>query len=251
MAKRDNLDSKDTDPVDSLQLSNDDNYKAGASSSSDASLQSAGIFSLVGHLNRTGDALLSLLAAHPRLVQIGIWSLVGISIAVGVWMWYYDKFEIEQAGYSVVFYSNLIGSASVFIPVPGILAICFAAEESLGLNLWLLGFVGASGATLGETTAYLAGYSGHSALTNIRWYPRIHGLVERRGGITIFMLSVIPNPVFDIAGIAAGALGYPYKKFIVYTFSGKAIRLVIMAYACRESIEWLMSFLNLRIGGIS
>lgn len=251
MAKHNNLDSKDADPVDSIQLSNDDDYKAGASSPHDSSSQSIGAFALVRHLNRSGDALLSLLAAHPRMVQVGIWTLVVTSIAVGVWMWYYDKFEIEQAGYSVVFYSNLVGSASIFIPVPGIIAICFAAEESLGLNLWLLGAIGASGAAIGETTAYLAGYSGHNAVENIRWYPRIHNLVERRGGVTIFMLSVIPNPVFDIAGIAAGALGYPYKKFIVYTFTGKVIRLLIMAYACRESIEWLMSFLNLRIGGIS
>lgn len=251
MAKRDNLDSKDDNPEDSIQLSNDDDYNAGALSHQDSSSQGSGAFALVRHLNRSGDALLSLLAAHPRLVQIGIWTLVVVSIAIGVWMWYYDKFEIEHAGYPVVFYSNLVGSASIFIPVPGILAICFAAEESLGLNLWLLGVIGASGAALGETTAYLAGYSGHNALENIRWYPRIHDLVERRGGVTIFILSVIPNPVFDIAGIAAGGLGYPYKKFIIYAFTGKVIRLLIMAYACRESIEWLMSFLNLRIGGIS
>ena len=82
----------------------------------------------------------------------------------------------------------------------------------------MIGLVGGAGATIGETTAYLAGYAGHNAATHFRWYPRIHDLMERHGSVTIFVVSVIPTPFFDLAGIAAGALNYPFRKFMVYGF---------------------------------
>ena len=102
-----------------------------------------------------------------------------------------------------------------------------------------IGVVGAAGATLGETTAYLVGLAGHDAAMKLRWYPRIHDLMERHGSVTLFLVSVIPTPFFDLAGIAAGALNYPFRKFMIYVFAGKTIRLIIMAYACRQGIEWL------------
>ena len=208
------------------------------------------IRSVLNWLNRAGDATIAKLAAHPRLIHLAIWTTVATSMAVGVWMWANGFLDVEQVGYPATFYLNVIGSASILIPIPGVLAVCVAATESLGLHLGLLGLIGGTGAALGETTAYLAGFAGHSMVENVRWYPRIRSLMERRGGITIFVLAFIPNPVIDVAGIAAGALGYPYKKFIVYVFIGKTLRLIIMAYACRESIEWLEDLFRSQFAGL-
>ena len=74
--------------------------------------------------------------------------------------------------------------------------------------------------TLGEVTAYLSGTCGR-ALSSNRLMPlqgRFEKLARRpadvvnkimlRYGIpTLFVLSVIPNPVFEFAGIAAGDPG--------------------------------------------
>lgn len=147
--------------------------------------------------------------------------------------------HVEDVGYFATFYLNLVGSATIILPLPGVLAACVAAESSLGLNPVLIGLAGAAGSTLGETTAYLAGYAGHNAATNLRWYPRIHALMERHGSITLFVVSVVPTPFFDLAGIAAGALNYPFRKFMIYVFAGKLLRLVLMAYGCRAGIDWL------------
>ena len=35
-------------------------------------------------------------------------------------------------------------------------------------------------------------------------YAHLERWMSRRGGITILVLSIIPNPLFDLAGIAAG-----------------------------------------------
>ena len=74
--------------------------------------------------------------------------------------------------------------------------------------------------------------------------------MERHGSVTLFVVSVIPTPFFDLAGIASGALNYPFRKFVVYVFAGKTIRLIIMAYACRQGIEWLRTIyeFNLPVG---
>ncbi len=190
------------------------------------------------------------LAGHPKWVQASIWGIVLGSTVIAIVLWWGGFLDITDVGYLATFYLNLVGAATIILPLPGVLAACVAAEPSLGLNPILIGVVGAAGATLGETTAYLLGFAGHDAAMKLRWYPRIHGLMERHGSITLFLVSVIPTPFFDLAGIAAGALEYPYRRFLMYVFAGKTIRLIIMAYACRWGIEWLKDIykFNLPIG---
>ena len=195
----------------------------------------------------SANAVLALLCEHPGWVQAGIWTVVIGSTIVGLALSFGGFLDVSDVGYLATFYLNLVGAATIIFPLPGVLAACVAAESSLGLNPILIGFAGAAGATLGETTAYLAGYAGHSAATNLRWYPRIHDQMERHGAITLFAVSAIPTPFFDLAGIAAGALNYPFRKFMVYVFAGKLIRLILMAYACRAGIDWLKDIYEFKL----
>ena len=189
--------------------------------------------------DRFGNSVLGLLTAHPRWVQTGIWTVVIGSTLVGLGLSFGGFLHVSDVGYLATFYLNLVGSATIILPLPGVLAACVAAESSFGLNPVIIGFAGAAGSTIGETTAYLAGYAGHNAATNLRWYSRIHALMERHGSITLFVVSAVPTPFFDLAGVAAGALKYPFRKFMAYVFAGKLLRLILMAYACRAGIDWL------------
>jgi uncharacterized membrane protein YdjX (TVP38/TMEM64 family) len=67
--------------------------------------------------------------------------------------------------------------------------------------------------------------------------------MERRGGVTILVLSVIPNPFFDLAGIAAGSLGYPMRRFLFIAWLGKSIKTTIVAWAGSQSIVIIERFL--------
>jgi len=51
---------------------------------------------------------------------------------------------------------------------------------------------------------------------------------------------VIPNPLFDVIGVAAGSIGYPIKRFVVIVFVAKSIKSVSVAYACVWGIDWIM-----------
>ena len=179
-------------------------------------------------------------AAHPKAFTIGIWTVVGASIAFGTFMWATGRLELQNVGYAGVLAVNLIGSASVIVPVPGLAVVCGAAPGDVGLNPMLLGLAGGFGSTVGELSGYLAGYGGNQFVQRSRHYERFRQMVISNGGLALFVLSVIPNPLFDIAGIAAGSLRYPLRKFLCYVLAGKVIKFVVVAYACRQGIDWII-----------
>ncbi len=155
-------------------------------------------------------------------------------------MWATGRLELQNVGYAGVLAVNLIGSASVIVPVPGLAVVCGAGAGDVGLNPVLLGLAGGFGSTIGELTGYLAGYGGNTLVQRSKHYDRFRQLVITKGGLALFVLSVIPNPLFDIAGIAAGSLGYPLKRFLLYVLAGKVIKFVVVAYACRQGIDWII-----------
>ena len=111
--------------------------------------------------------------------------------------------QYERYGYLGVFVATLLGSATIVLPVPG-LAIVY-----VGGSIWnpiLVGLVGGLGDAMGEATGYLTGYAGQELIENQRLYTRFEDWMRRKGFLTILLLSAVPNPFFDLAGIAAGAL---------------------------------------------
>ncbi|MBI2965861.1 MAG: VTT domain-containing protein [Chloroflexi bacterium] len=175
--------------------------------------------------------------------QLSAWqrtALLAIVIAVtavGVVLWSTGRLDAREVGYPGIFLINLIGSATLILPVPGAAVVCLAASSSSGLNPLVVGLLGGLGAGLGETTGYLAGKSGEQLVRRSRYYRRIRRWMIRCGGPVLFLFALIPNPVMDVAGIAAGSLGYPFTKYVLLVVSGKILRYVGLAYACLYGID--------------
>lgn len=193
---------------------------------------------------QSSDSIASWLNSHPRLLQITVWSVVVGSIATGVTLFVGGRLEPEGVGYTGAFLINLVGSASIVVPIPGLAAVCAAAAPAVGLNVVALGLLGGLGATIGELTGYLAGYSGQSFVQRSRYYRRVHDLVIRRGALALFILAALPMPLFDVAGIASGSLGYPIRRFLLWVFLGKIIKFIGIAYACQQGIDWFTNLLT-------
>jgi membrane protein YqaA with SNARE-associated domain len=137
-------------------------------------------------------------------------------------------------GYPGLFLINLFASATLFLPVPG-LALAFAAGSSL--QPVLVGLATGSGSALGEITGYLAGFSGHGVIENQARYRQVQGWMQRYGLVVIFVLSLVPNPLFDMAGIIAGAMRIPLWKFLGVCLLGKVIKATVFAYAGAGSVS--------------
>jgi uncharacterized membrane protein YdjX (TVP38/TMEM64 family) len=170
---------------------------------------------------------------------IGLAAVLGITLAIALNR---DKMkDFEAMGYAGAFFAMLGSNATLVLPAPG-LVIVFALGSSL--NPLVVGVCGAAGATLGELTGYMTGYSGLAALDQTRAARRIESWMNRNGVLTIFLLSIIPNPFFDIAGILAGAGRIPVWKFEIVAFGGKLIQSCGIALAGALSLHWIEPLLT-------
>jgi membrane protein YqaA with SNARE-associated domain len=153
-----------------------------------------------------------------------------------------DKFaELAAIGYPGIFLVSLLGNATIILPAPS-LALVFAMGSAL--PPLLVGLAAGVGEALGELTGYAAGFGGRAVIEDQKVYDRLEDWMQRRGGITVFVLSVFPNPFFDLAGIAAGTLRYPVWRFLLVCWLGKTIKTTIVAWAGSQSITLVEQFLR-------
>lgn len=66
----------------------------------------------------------------------------------------------------------------------------------------------------------------------------------RFGPLVIFVLSIIPNPFFDVVGLLAGASHMRLWHFLVAATLGKIIQATALAWAGAFSIDWIMRFFS-------
>lgn len=149
--------------------------------------------------------------------------------------------ELEELGYVGAFLIMLLSNATLILPAPGLIFV-FALGNSLHPG-WLALFAGA-GATVGELTGYMAGYSGLAIFEDTPLAHRVHHWMSANGPLTIFFLSIVPNPAFDLAGILAGTGRMPVWKFLGIAFLGKLIQALLIAIAGGMSLTWVERLLT-------
>jgi uncharacterized membrane protein YdjX (TVP38/TMEM64 family) len=146
--------------------------------------------------------------------------------------------ELQAYGYPGIFLLSILANATVILPAPGIaLTYAFGAVfHPIGVAL-----AAGSGAALGELTGYLAGFSGQGIVDDLPMYDRITGWTERYGGWVVLVLAFIPNPFFDVAGAAAGALKMRLPTFLIWAWMGKFLKMLLIAYAGAASMDWVIN----------
>ncbi len=167
--------------------------------------------------------------------------ILAFAFVVGISLWIFlirDRMEeLAVYGYPGVFLFAALTSATVILPAPGLIVVYAlgAALNPLGV-----GIAAGLGAALGELSGYLAGYSGRAVIENSQSYDRIRDWLQnhgRAGGWLIFMLAFLPVTLFDVAGMAAGALKMPVWWFLAWETPGKILKMIIVAYLGAYSIH--------------
>jgi len=143
--------------------------------------------------------------------------------------------RLKDYGYVGLFAINFIGAASMILPTPAAASVLGGGailNSYLGIPTFVLvGVVAGLAEALGEFTGYAAGYGGRIIIQERPEYQRLHRWMERHGVITMFVMSVLPNPFFDIAGAAAGAVRMPLGRFFLAVLAGKVAKDTYMAAA--------------------
>lgn len=148
--------------------------------------------------------------------------------------------ELAVYGYPGIFLISILANATVFLPAPGV-ALVFALGgvfPPFGVAL-----AAGAGATIGELSGYLAGFSGQAIVENASRYQSVTDWMNvnrRYAYFAVLVLAFIPNPFFDLAGIAAGTLKLPLGPFLFWVFIGKALKMLLFAYAGASSFSWIL-----------
>ncbi len=162
-----------------------------------------------------------------KLTVVRILALLVVIALTGLLVLHRDKIQkLESLGYPGIFLISLLSNATLILPVPGVL---FTSAMGAVFNPQLVALAAGTGATLGELSGYIAGFSGQGVIENRKWYDRISRWMKEYGGIIIFVLSLIPNPFFDIAGMVAGSLKMPVWKFLAWSWPGKCLKMLAFA----------------------
>lgn len=177
---------------------------------------------------------------NPWLTALQIFGI--LAIVVGAF-WLGTQRELVQQfsqwGYLSSFLISLIGSATVILPAPGLALILALGAH---LNPVLLGIVAGVGSGLGELSGYLAGKAGRNLVSKEgRFNAFLHHMTTRFTTPALFILAILPLPIFDFAGILAGALRMPVLRFLGVVICGKIIKHALAAYLGAEFFEMVLN----------
>jgi membrane protein YqaA with SNARE-associated domain len=178
--------------------------------------------------------------AKRRLTILRIFALVGvIALIVLLFVFRNQVKKLEQFGYVGIFLISIAANATIIIPLPGV-----AITTAMGtiFNPFGVAVAAGLGAALGELTGYAAGFSGQGVIERVAFYEHLTNWMRQHQNLAylaILILGFIPNPLFDLAGMASGALRLPIWKFLLACAIGKILKMLMFAYAGYYSIGWL------------
>jgi len=168
--------------------------------------------------------------AKPRPPALWLrWVLLAavVALTVAIYLLRDEAQALARYGYVGIFLLSLLANATIILPAPGIAIVFTMAGVFPPFGVAL---AAAAGATLGELSGYVAGMSGQAIIENRKLYERFEGWMARYGALTVILLAFIPSPLFDLAGVAAGALKMKVYWFMLWCFIGKLGKMLVIAY---------------------
>lgn len=154
--------------------------------------------------------------------------LVVIALSVFIFSIRDQAEELANYGYLGIFVLAFMAYATVLLPAPG---VAFVFTMGSVFNPLGVAIAAGAGAALGELSGYLAGFSGQAVVERANIYVRLTSWMSKNGPLTILLLSAVPNPFFDLAGVAAGALKMRLPVFLFWVWIGETIKMMVFAYA--------------------
>jgi uncharacterized membrane protein YdjX (TVP38/TMEM64 family) len=181
------------------------------------------------------------------LVALSVLAMIGLAVLAVI---YREELRgLQQYGYLGAFIVNVLAGATVIVYVPG-LPVVFALGGILDYP-FLVGIAAGLGEGLGAFTTYGAGRGGHGLLSekqrNNKHLVRVQDWMTRRGALTVFLASAVPNPVFALVGATAGVMRMPPWKFYRACAAGKSVKGIYIAYLGYWGLGYILQWFNIEL----
>lgn len=187
---------------------------------------------MAGALTQPPVAVAERRRARLRLAA-GLAGLVGLNV-LAYWAMGLPAVQdfltgLQGSVYVGSFLLALLTNATVAIPIPYNPIVVQMMETTS--QPWLVALTTAAGATIGETTGYLAGRAGRGTFAGTRFASWMARQLDHPGRAfaVLFAVSAPPFPAFDVAGVVSGALGVPAGVFYPAVFLGRLVRFLLFA----------------------
>lgn len=148
--------------------------------------------------------------------------IIGLSVTIFLLR---DKIQnVSEVGYLGLFVLCFLANATVLLPAPSLM---IAASCALIMNPWLVAVCAALGSTLGEFVGYAFG----TVTEDLS--PTFKNLLDKlttkihNQTLLVFILAVLPLPLFDLVGIYSGGTKMNLIKFFLACFAGKLIKMLV------------------------
>lgn len=132
--------------------------------------------------------------------------------------------QVSNLNYLTLFFLCFVANSTVFLPAP---TLMLAASYALLLNPLYVSFIAALGATLGEYIGYVFGVVSKNVT------PKLFNLLEKiknkihNQAFLVFILALLPLPLFDFVGIYSGSTKMNILKFFIACYLGKLLKLLV------------------------
>ena len=152
-----------------------------------------------------------------------------IALNIALFLAPIDYAGLGAFAYPGAFLITLLANAAVVVPVPYIPIVAHIAATADSAVVVVL--VAALGSALGESVAYAVGRVEKDIFTGHPWFERLRGFFshEWRAGLFLFLFAMPLNPVFDVGGLGAGALGVSFRTFFIAVLLGRIVRFTVIA----------------------
>ena len=175
--------------------------------------------------------------------KITLARLLALIVVIGISIFIFSiRDQADQwaaYGYPGIFLIALLAYGTVLLPAPGI-ALIFAMGSIL--NPIGVALAAGAGGALGELSGYLAGFSGQAVVERSELHDRLTRWMQKNGPLTVLLLAAIPNPLFDLAGVAAGMLKMPLPRFLFWVWIGVTIKMLLFAFAGYFALPNLLEY---------
>ena len=159
-----------------------------------------------------------------------------VLISGGFFLGYAD--ELGRWGYLGAFFINLISSATIIFPSPGLILVMQMAHS---LDWFILGLITGVAGGLGGATAYAFGVVSRGQIVKGvigRFINRI--FVTKLGIVLLVLTNFIPFAGGDALSMAAGVSKFPFRRYLTYVTVSTTVRMLVLTYI--GSIVEIMEF---------
>jgi uncharacterized membrane protein YdjX (TVP38/TMEM64 family) len=184
-----------------------------------------------------------------KWLEEGLLLLGMLALSAGIAFLLYqfqDFFRVSLRSYGyiaylLVFVVSLLSSSTIFIPTPG---IAFTLAAAAVWDPLVVGIAAGTGDAIGEMTAYWTGYVGERIIVDEHMpaYQKAVAWMDRHGAWAVFAVALVPVVLFDLVGLAAGALKIRWWKFLMAAWCGKVPRSMLICYLGQQLPAILFSW---------